>query len=59
MKPSKNSVRGKTIHYILVYFICLLVAVAVWLAVTYDVKKEGALDSDKSVAAVLDSTCSI
>lgn len=61
MKQPKNSMRNKTIHYILVYFICLLLAVCIWLAVTYDIKKNEAGENKtvESAEIAAETSCSI
>ncbi len=61
MKQPKNEVRNKTIHYILVYFICLLLAVSVWLVVAYNEHKEEAEEKETTETADLlyDMSCSI
>ncbi len=61
MKQPKNEVRKKTIHYILVYFICLLLAVCVWLVVMFDDKKDltETEESSQTAEASFDLSCSI
>ncbi len=40
MKP-KNEKHFRTFHYILVYLVCLLLAVSVWLIVMYSDGRDG------------------
>ncbi len=40
MKP-KNEKPFRTLHYIFVYLVCLLLAVSVWLIVMYNDERDG------------------